>query len=45
VAAGAREVIWDGESDAGARIAQGIYFARLTAPSDVKSVRFVHMTR
>jgi FlgD Ig-like domain len=43
--AGSREVVWDGESDTGGRIGQGVYFARLTAPDGVRSVKFVHMNR
>jgi hypothetical protein len=43
--AGRREVSWTGVESDGRRIAQGIYFARLSTPDQVEIVKFAHLAR
>ncbi len=39
--AGFGAVEWDGNNDAGNRVGQGVYFARLSAGGDVRSQRMI----
>ena len=40
-AAGANTVFWNGRNDAGQRVSQGVYFLRLQAGDEVRSVRML----
>lgn len=42
-AAGAYSLSWDGRDDAGARLAPGVYFARLTTPGGVLRRKLVRI--
>jgi hypothetical protein len=42
-AAGPQSVRWNGRNDAGARVAPGVYFARLTAPWGTRVVRVLRV--
>ena len=39
---GPRKIVWDGRNDAGAPVASGVYFARLTAAGRESVLRLVH---
>ena len=41
VAAGAHSVVWDGTDAAGRQVASGVYFARLTTPTETLTTRLV----
>lgn len=43
--AGATHVVWNGTTADGGRLAQGVYFARVTTPERSATVKFVHLAR
>jgi flagellar hook assembly protein FlgD len=44
-AAGPGSVTWDGRDEAGLRLANGLYFARLAAPGALPRVQKITLTR